>query len=976
MGMTVTATQTDQECTTTSTNADCEVHVVASNKETGQTVEFKYEKETDDKQADHNGVAPKKDPVTGKTDGIKNCKAKQSNSDVTGSIYPQKNLLAAAEQTGQRRRLSHAAAHPMKRRMLSDIASGKAPRRLGRATLSSFDAHQFTMHALRKRDHRRALADAITPAGRADVGAEGDAALPETEMYVVYSETKMDPNDLSLGKNKPPGTAGVSTVIVTDAKGCLLWTATIPVDTKGNQNGAPPTLTLFTEACKDDTNPKSEAAVAGVEKKTQTFEDVASEQVQDMLGDMVCGPDMCLSGDCKTEAEPITRLTYEPTDATQISPTAPVTACENAHFDHSLDYEAKKVSDELARGADFKIAKHKKEEAEKAEVAAKINTIQKTQELKAITEHKVAVAEEKEDAAKEVEANTKIVEAKKAATVAKEAEKAANEQALIAIAAEKKVLEDDVAAAEADLKKLDDEVATKSAEKEAFEAVVTAKTTEIADLEAETAVLANVVPTKIAETDALVAEVAVLEAASFALDEAALSLAGEEATLEQEAAAIVKVKGELELEAANMQNQKAILEQEAAAIEIAKTSLVNDLEDKKAKKTAFEVEKITLEKKKDVAATIVTLLTAEKAAEDAAAAYSLAKVALELEAANMQNDKAILEQEAVAIETAIAGDIAAIAALDTEIAGMGAGAAKDARVAAKATIAAEKDTKEAEKQLKVAAVAAKEVERVAKDALVVSAEEDRVAKVTLAAGKKQERVEVRMNKITAFGTKQSQHTDAVAAKKVAQDAVTACAGETTCNDGDGALATALANAEVVEAAKTQEKTDAMAELNVADTLINLDVKDQIKDGINLDISNKVAEVQIAEEARVAAAGLVDTNEDEKQSKVDAVAAKEVERVAKVTLAAGAEQDRLAKETLAADKKKERVAKEQEATTKKAEKVAKAIVKDAKAQELAEVQAPLQVKLRNDAIKLKTDAIATKIIKKETAAKAVIAVETK
>merc|ERR1711865_543124 len=459
----------DQECTTTSTNADCEVHVVASNKETGQTVEFKYEKETDDKQADHNGVAPKKDPVTGKTDGIKNCKAKQSNSDVTGSIYPQKNLLAAAEQTGKRRRLSHAAAHPMKRRMLSDIASGKAPRRLGRATLSSFDAHQFTMHALRKRDHRRALADAITPAGRADVGAEGDAALPETEMYVVYSETNMDPNDLSLGKNKPPGTAGVSTVIVTDAKGCLLWTATIPVDTKGNQNGAPPTLTLFTEACKDDTNPKSEAAVAGVEKKTQTFEDVASEPVQDMLGDMVCGPDMCLSGDCKTEAEPITRLTYEPTDATQISPTAPVTACEKPHFDHSLDYKAKKVSDELARAAEIKFAKDFKEEAEKAEVAAKIDTNQKTKELKAITEHKVAVAKEKFKAAEEVEANTKIVEATKAATVAKEAEKAANEQALTAIAAEKKVLEDDVAAAEAGLKKLDDEVATKSAEKEAFE---------------------------------------------------------------------------------------------------------------------------------------------------------------------------------------------------------------------------------------------------------------------------------------------------------------------------------------------------------------------------------------------------------------------------------------------------------------------------------------------------------------------------
>merc|ERR1711865_1162003 len=388
----------DQECTTTSTNADCEVHVVASNKETGQTVEFKYEKETDDKQADHNGVAPKKDPVTGKTDGIKNCKAKQSNSDVTGSIYPQKNLLAAAEQTGQRRRLSHAAAHPMKRRMLSDIASGKAPRRLGRATLSSFDAHQFTMHALRKRDHRRALADAITPAGRADVGAEGDAALPETEMYVVYSETNMDPNDLSLGKNKPPGTAGVSTVIVTDAKGCLLWTATIPVDTKGNQNGAPPTLTLFTEACKDDTNPKSEAAVAGVEKKTQTFEDVASEPVQDMLGDMVCGPDMCLSGDCKTEAEPITRLTYEPTDATQISPTAPVTACETEHFDHSLDYQAKKVSDELARAADINEAKRLKEKFVVAGNAAEIDTIKIKKELKAITKHKVAVAEEKEKA--------------------------------------------------------------------------------------------------------------------------------------------------------------------------------------------------------------------------------------------------------------------------------------------------------------------------------------------------------------------------------------------------------------------------------------------------------------------------------------------------------------------------------------------------------------------------------------------------
>merc|ERR1712028_265458 len=78
---------------------------------------------------------------------------------------------------------------------------------------------------------------------------------------------------------------------------------------------------------------------------------------------------------------------------------------------------------------------------------------------------------------------------------------------------------------------------------------------------------------------------------------------------------------------------------------------------------------------------------------------------------------------------------------------------------------------------------------------------------------------------------------------------------------------------------------------------------ELQDEIKIDIQNKVAEVQIAEEARVAAAGLVDTNEDEKQIKVDAVAAKEVERVAKVTLAAGAEQDRLAKETLAADKKK-------------------------------------------------------------------------
>merc|ERR1711865_560484 len=97
--------------------------------------------------------------------------------------------------------------------------------------------------------------------------------------------------------------------------------------------------------------------------------------------------------------------TYEPTDATQISPTAPVTACEKEHFDHSLDYETKKFSDELARKAEIKFAKDFKEEAEKAEVAAKIDTIQKTKELKAITEHKVAVAKEKFKAAEEVEAN-------------------------------------------------------------------------------------------------------------------------------------------------------------------------------------------------------------------------------------------------------------------------------------------------------------------------------------------------------------------------------------------------------------------------------------------------------------------------------------------------------------------------------------------------------------------------------------------
>merc|ERR1712166_587553 len=139
---------------------------------------------------------------------------------------------------------------------------------------------------------------------------------------------------------------------------------------------------------------------------------------------------------------------------------------------------------------------------------------------------------------------------------------------------------------------------------------------------------------------------------------------------------------------------------------------------------------------------------------------------------------------------------------------------------------------------------------------------------------------------------------------------------------------------------------------------------EIKDGINLDIQNKVAEVQIAEEARVAAAGLVDTNEDEKQIKVAAVAAKEVERVAKVTLAAGAEQDRLAKETLAADKKKERVAKEQEATTKKAEKVAKAIVKDAKAQELA--VASVETKVRE------TGAAVASLVAKEAAKTSAVA----
>merc|ERR1711865_1062412 len=233
-------------------------------------------------------------------------------------------------------------------------------------------------------------------------------------------------------------------------------------------------------------------------------------------------------------------------------------------------------------------------------------------------------------------------------------------------------------------------------------------------------------------------------------------------------------------------------------------------------------------------------------------------------------------------------------------------------------------TKESEKQSKVVEVADKEAERVAKDALVVSAEEDRVAKETLAAGKTQERVAKAQEATTAFDAKTEEYKVAVAAKKVAQDAVTACDGETTCNDDDGALATALANAEVVEAAKTQERTDAEAANDVTEQAVKIGSGPlgteqmntkltELQDEIKIDIQNKVAEVQIAEEARVAAAGLVDTNEDEKQSKVEAVAAKEVERVAKVTLAAGAEQDRLAKETLAADKKKERVAKEQEAT---------------------------------------------------------------
>ena len=71
-----------------------------------------------------------------------NCQAKQERAtaagcgDVTSATFPQKPLLASTKnQANQRRRLSHAVAHPAKRRMLTAITAGLKPRRLGRASL-------------------------------------------------------------------------------------------------------------------------------------------------------------------------------------------------------------------------------------------------------------------------------------------------------------------------------------------------------------------------------------------------------------------------------------------------------------------------------------------------------------------------------------------------------------------------------------------------------------------------------------------------------------------------------------------------------------------------------------------------------------------------------------------------------------------------------------------------------------------------
>merc|ERR1711865_282246 len=229
-------------------------------------------------------------------------------------------------------------------------------------------------------------------------------------------------------------------------------------------------------------------------------------------------------------------------------------------------------------------------------------------------------------------------------------------------------------------------------------------------------------------------------------------------------------------------------------------------------------------------------------------------------------------------------------------------------------------TKESEKQNKVVEVADKEAERVAKDALVVSAEEDRVAKETLAADKKQERVAKAQEATTAFDAKTEEYKVAVAAKKVAQDAVTACDGETTCHNGD-ALATALANAEVVEAAKIQEERDAEAAKDVAndmDTIIesatDLTALYEYKTDAENDLTIASNDFSAASNDFSAAADLVVTKESEKQNKVVEVADKEAERVAKDALVVSAEEDRVAKETLAAGKTQERVAKAQEATT--------------------------------------------------------------
>ena len=465
--------QNGKECLenidTAENRENCKVTVSISNEATAQTVTFDYEKQPD--KLDPTGVA-RASTVDGKMKPIKNCRPRKQKErgedDATARTFPQRPLLSAEHQTSVKRRLSHEAAHPEKRRQLASMSKGTMKRRLGRAEISSFDANLFTKHAIALRDIHQERRRLLEPKVYSkELGTSKKPDSDTDQKTLVYIDTEMDERAKGLGKTRPAGTAGRATVLVTDDKSRPLWTADVPVDEHGQQCGAPKSIKAYTEV-RADASDAGAGAGAGADAESSlkevdaaSLERVLPKDDLDMMGDMACGRDMCGDDGCEDEPHQREEQPFDrPKGAHEVRPTAKIQPKEEPHVDKRVAYEKNKALDRVERDAEEIVVKANREKKDEEERVALEAANEKERDIQVV-----------EEAIKVLDDENKVVDQR---ILEKNALIMAKEDELNSTIAELDVLEDEKVAIQAEI-----ETATDQGIIDAKELELTAKREEI-----------------------------------------------------------------------------------------------------------------------------------------------------------------------------------------------------------------------------------------------------------------------------------------------------------------------------------------------------------------------------------------------------------------------------------------------------------------------------------------------------------------